>query len=78
LEFYPFDENIIATSSEDTTIKLWYIPEDFKEDLVEPIVTFSSHDKKVTLITFNPVSKSILASGSTDNLVKIWNVEDPN
>lgn len=46
-DFYPFDENIIATASEDSTIKLWQIPTDFTENLTEHLVSLDSHAKKV-------------------------------
>ena len=51
-DFYPFDDNLIATASEDTTIKLWGIPQDFKEDLISPLVSLDSHSKKVLIYFF--------------------------
>lgn len=47
-EFYPFDDNYVVTASEDTSIKLWQIPLDFKEDLITPLVSLDGHSKKVT------------------------------
>ena len=47
-DFYPFDESFVATGSEDTTIKLWQIPQEgIKEDLVTPLVSLEGHGKKV-------------------------------
>lgn len=46
-DFYPFDDNFVATASEDTTIKLWQIPQDFTEDLMTPLVSLDGHGKKV-------------------------------
>jgi WD40 repeat protein len=38
--FYPFNDNIIATGSEDCTLRLWEIPDNFceeKKDLMHPV-----------------------------------------
>lgn len=73
-DFYPFDDNYVVTASEDTHIRLWEIPTDFKENLSEPKVELKGHGKKVTLVAWNPSSEWILASASTDNTIKVWNV----
>ena len=36
LDFNPFNENVIATASEDSSIKIWNIPEEYTSDLNEP------------------------------------------
>lgn len=46
-DFYPFDENILASSSEDSSIKLWQIPTEFTENLIDPLVSLDGHNKKV-------------------------------
>lgn len=77
-EFYPFDDTIVATASEDTSIKLWQLPanpNDFQDDLLEPLISLDEHSKKVNLLQFNPTSAMILASCSHDNTVKVWNVQ---
>lgn len=75
-DFYPFNEDFIATSSEDCSVKLWKIPEEFKEDLNTPVATLNGHLKKSNLIQFHPSAESIIASSSYDNTVKIWNIEN--
>ena len=51
-DFYPYDENFVATASEDTSIKLWQIPHDgIKEDLTVPLVSLEGHGKKVPLLS---------------------------
>lgn len=77
-DFYPFDESIIATASDDATIKLWQIPTDWKENLTSPLVSLDAHSKKVHLITWNPTSEFVLASCSHDNTVKVWNAQKPD
>lgn len=78
VDFSPFCENLIATSSDDTTIKIWNLPEELKEDMVEPIATLKGHLKKVNLLAFNPIAEYILASAANDETIKIWNVQSPD
>ena len=54
-EFNPFHEHIIATGSEDTTVKVWGIPEaGLTETITEPLVDMHGHGKKVTLLRAHP------------------------
>ena len=74
----PFDDNMIASSSEDTTVKIWEIPDKGlgKENLSEPLLTLSdSHQRKVHQVLWHPVASNILLSASTDPLIVIWNLE---
>mmetsp|Transcript_402 Transcript_402/g.562 ORF Transcript_402/g.562 Transcript_402/m.562 type:complete len:350 (+) Transcript_402:112-1161(+) len=76
-DFYPFNENIIVTSSDDTKVRLWQIPEGgLTEDLLEPTAVCAGHQKKTNLVTFNPSAQSICASASFDGTVKVWNLEN--
>lgn len=74
----PFDDNMIASSSEDTTVKIWNIPDEglAKEILTEPEVTLEGcHQRKVHQILWHPVAANILLSASFDPLIVIWNLE---
>lgn len=75
LEFYPFNENMLLTASEDMTMKLWQIPEDgLKKHLTEPILSMEGHGKKLSLVTFNPTAEGIVASTAFDMTVRTWSV----
>ena len=75
-EFNPFHEHIIATGSEDTTVKVWGIPEaGLTETITEPLVDMHGHGKKVTLLRAHPAASNVLASMSADHVVKIWDLE---
>jgi len=75
-QFHPFDSSFIATASEDTTIKLWQIPEGgLEKDMTEPAVTHSGHAKKVGILSWHPSACHVLASASADNTIKIWDME---
>eukprot|EP00520_Triparma_pacifica_P006647 CAMPEP_0118648384 /NCGR_PEP_ID=MMETSP0785-20121206/9125_1 /TAXON_ID=91992 /ORGANISM="Bolidomonas pacifica, Strain CCMP 1866" /LENGTH=454 /DNA_ID=CAMNT_0006540569 /DNA_START=13 /DNA_END=1378 /DNA_ORIENTATION=- len=75
-DWNPFDDSMIASASDDSTIKLWSIPDGgLKENLTEPLVDLKGHGRKVTLLKFNPTVGNVLASCSGDQTVKIWDVE---
>jgi coronin-1B/1C/6 len=74
-DFNPFNDQLIATASEDTTIKLWGIPENgLTENITTPLVDMPGHSRKVTLLKFHPSSENILASVAGDFTVKLWDV----
>ena len=74
-DFFPFNDNYIATSSEDSTIQIWNIPEDLNNlATATPLNILYGHKKKINLIEFNPTSEGILASSSYDSTIKIWDV----
>ena len=75
-DFHPFNDSIIASASEDQTIKLWSIPEGgLTQNIRDPIVDLNGHNRKVTLLRFNPTANNVLASTSADQTVKLWDVE---
>lgn len=86
MDFNPFDDSMFASASEDTTIKLWSIPDDWEptdekglakkgDNLSESLVDLEGHRKKVTLLRFHPTASNVLASTSSDYTVKTWDVE---
>ncbi|GLE05962.1 hypothetical protein PINS_up015173 [Pythium insidiosum] len=75
-DFNPFHEHLIASASDDTTIKIWGIPEGgLSETCVEPLVDLQGHGRKVTLINFHPTANNVLASTSADFSVRLWDIE---
>ena len=64
--FDPQKSNILASCSDDKTIKIW----DIKSGSC--LSTLSGHDGWVLSVCFSPDGKQI-ASGSRDKTVKIWN-----
>ncbi len=61
------DGQILATGSDDKTIKLWDL-----QTGVE-IATLSGHDSYVQSVAFSPDGKT-LVSGGYDKTVKVWQV----
>eukprot|EP01133_Synstelium_polycarpum_P012900 gene12900-15153_t len=75
--FSPFDDSIIATASEDATVRVWSIPSStMSSKSVVDAVCVLQHQKNVDVIAFNPVASGILATGSADKTVRVWNIEN--
>ncbi|PHM10091.1 protein kinase domain-containing protein [Nostoc sp. 'Peltigera malacea cyanobiont' DB3992] len=64
---YSPDGRIIASGSEDETIKLWDV------GTGREIYTFQGHSSYVKSVAFSPDGKT-LASGSNDKTIKLWDV----
>jgi len=76
IEFNPFNDNLIASGSEDGYAKIWSIPDGgLTENLVTAAQTLSGHKRKVGTVNFNPIANNVLATSSTDFSVKIWDIE---
>jgi coronin-1B/1C/6 len=75
-DFNPFDDHILASASEDQSIKLWSIPEEgLTENLVDPACDLFGHTRKVTCLRFHPTANNVLLSASADLTVKVWDCE---
>lgn len=76
LAWNPFDDNMIASGSDDTTIKIWEIPDGgLTSNLEKPVLSLEQHHKKVGHVVWHPTASNILLSASHDNLILIWNLE---
>lgn len=74
-DFNPFNDNIIASGSEDMTVKVWAIPEGgLTANIETPIVDLHGHSRKVTHLRFHPTADNVLASVGGDNTVKLWDI----
>ena len=75
LKFNPFRPNMLATGSDDTTVKLWELPEGgITEDMENDVQTFKGHQRKIVNVAFNPVVDGIIASTSFDKTCQVWNI----
>jgi len=74
IDFSPFNDNIIASVSEDCYGKIWQIPPDFQGTEDKEVQLLKGHQRKVGNVSWNPVAENVLATGGTDYAVKIWDV----
>ena len=75
VKFSPFRSDLMATASNDNTVKLWEIPQGgLTKDLNEELQNYSGHGRKVSFVNFNPVCSDIIASASFDNTLHVWNM----
>lgn len=66
------DGQLLASGSEDSTIKLWYIP-DSERVLWSPLLTLSGHSAAVKSVAIGPDEQTIV-SGSADKTIKVWDL----
>ena len=75
-EFSPFNDSLLATASEDATIKMWIIPEEgIVKDVTECDAELRGHSKKIIFSKFHPSADTTIASAAADMTVKIWDVQ---
>ncbi|KAF2420309.1 coronin-6 [Tothia fuscella] len=81
-DWNPFDDNLLASGSDDGKVFLWRVPENFSlysdaEDPpdVSPVGRLSGHTRKVGHVLFNPAASNVLASSSGDYTIKLWDIE---
>ena len=76
LAWNPFDDNMIASSSEDTSVKIWEIPDGgLTQNLDKPLLELKgAHQRKIGNIQWHPVANNVLLSASADPLICIWNL----
>lgn len=75
IQWSPHDDNIIASASEDCTVKVWQIPDGgLTTPMTEAIVTLEGHSKRVGIIAWHPSALNIILSAGCDNVICVWNV----
>jgi coronin-1B/1C/6 len=76
LDFNPFNDNLIASVSEDANVMIWGVPDGgLTKTVTEPLQTLQGHKRKVGTANFNPVASNVLATSSSDFTVKLWDIE---
>ncbi|XP_015782496.1 coronin-6 [Tetranychus urticae] len=71
----PFNDNVIASGSEDCIVRVWHIPDGgLTKSLTEPIVELVGHQRRVGLVSWHPTANNVLLSAGADCRIIIWNV----
>jgi len=69
------NDNVIASASEDCTVKVWQIPDGgVSRTMTECVVELVFHQRRVGIVLWHPSAQNILLSSGSDNVVCIWNV----
>lgn len=73
LKWNPFNDQQIASASDDCTIKLWDIPEGGLTSILSEFTNeLLGHRRKVTQIEWHPTTANVLFSAGFDNLIIVW------
>lgn len=75
LAWCPHNDNLIASASEDCTIKIWDIPNGgLTKNLTDCVADLVAHQRRVGVLAWHPTAYLVLMSAGSDNKVFIWNV----
>lgn len=75
LKWNPFDDQMIASASDDCTIKIWKIPEGgLTNNLSECAIELVGHKRKVMHIEWHPTASNVLISAGFDHLICVWDI----
>ncbi|XP_016357483.1 coronin-2B-like [Sinocyclocheilus anshuiensis] len=67
IKWNPFHENIIASCSEDSSVRIWEIPDGgLRRNLTESVLELYGHSRRVGLIEWHPTTSGILFSAGYD------------
>lgn len=75
IQWCPFDDNIIASASDDAIVRVWCIPDGgLIRPLTEPAAELVGHQRRVGMVLWHPSAENILLSSGSDNRIIIWDV----
>lgn len=76
IKWNPFVDNIVASCSEDASVRLWEIPDGgLKRNMSEAVLELYGHSRRVGLIEWHPTTNNILFSAGYDYKILIWNLD---
>ncbi|XP_015589488.1 coronin-2B isoform X3 [Cephus cinctus] len=75
IKWNPFNDNVIASCSDDCTVKLWHIPDGgLSRNLTDWLVELQGHKRRVAYLEWHPVAENVLFSAGFDHLVIVWDI----
>ncbi|KAM4708545.1 coronin-2A isoform 2-T2 [Discoglossus pictus] len=77
IKWNPFDDYVIASCSEDASVKIWDIPKHFlNKNLTIARKELLGHSRRVGLIEWHPTASNIILSTGYDYKIMIWNLDN--
>ena len=74
LEFSPFHNNLLASSTANKSVLLWKIPENgINENNINEKAEYTKHNNKVFFVNFNPVVSDVICSCCLNGEIHVWN-----
>lgn len=75
IKWNPFNDNVIASCSDDCSVKLWYIPDEgLANNLNDWLIDLQGHKRRVGYVEWHPTAENVLFSAGFDNLIIVWNI----
>ena len=69
IQWCPHNDDVIASASEDCTVKIWQIPHiGLYRNLDEPVVDLVAHQRRVGLVMWHPTAQNVLLSAGNVTL----------
>ncbi|XP_009488392.1 coronin-2A [Pelecanus crispus] len=76
IKWNPFNDFVIASCSEDATVKIWDIPKHLlTRNITNPKKELLGHVRRVGLIEWHPTANNILFSSGYDYKIMVWNLD---
>jgi len=79
LQWSPYNDNMIASCSEDGSIKVWEIPDGgvtTNWDGDNALLALEYHERRCVQIQWHPIASNVLLSVSQEPKICIWNLDD--
>lgn len=79
VQFCPYNDNLIASSSDDCTVKIWEIPDGgLTQNLSEDLVTLVGHQRRVGIVQWHPLAENVIMSVGFDYAIYVWDIANPD